>query len=168
MKNKGHSFKRRQYLIKPGFQLRFMLYWSGFLLVGFAVMYLSNYLYFDSVYQMGYELDLDESHPYFAFIDQQKIILRNIYLALSAISFTVVMIAGLFLSHKIAGPIYRIEKYMQSVANGNERPEPVHLRKGDFFPEIEGIVNHTITHYEDIPQKLESQKAELVHDKKHT
>jgi len=165
MKKDGQLFKRRQYLINPGFQLRFMLYWAGFILIGFAVMYLSNYLYFDSVYQMGYELDLDESHPYFAFIDQQKVILRNIYLALSAISFTVVMVAGLFLSHKIAGPIYRIERYMEGVANGHEKPAPVHLRQGDFFPEIEGIVNHTIKHYEDILKRLESQKAEILRNK---
>lgn len=141
-------FRRRTFLINPGFQLRFMLYVVAFVLIGFGVMYVGNYYYLSAVYEMGRELDLDSSHPYFEFIDMQKLLLQKVYLGVSAASFAVIMTSGLFLSHRIAGPIYRIVSYMDEVVSGKTNMRPVKLREGDFFPEIADALNKVIDYYE--------------------
>jgi hypothetical protein len=136
-------------LINPGFQLRFMAYMTLASIISISVFYFANTLYFNAVYEMGNELGLDSTHPYFAFIDTQKALLLRIYILLSAVSFALLMAFGLLISHRIAGPIYRVEKYMQSIADGECDFEPVHLRRGDFFPEIENIVNASIQRLHD-------------------
>ncbi|MEE4661604.1 MAG: hypothetical protein V2J89_14125 [Halieaceae bacterium] len=118
-------------------------------LFSISVFYFVNTFYFNAVYAMGNELGLDSTHPYFAFIETQRALLLRIYVLLSAVSFTLLMVFGLFISHRIAGPIYRVEKYMQSIADGERELEPVRLRRGDFFPEIENIVNASIKRLRD-------------------
>ena len=140
-------FKRRQYLVNPGFQLRLMAYMAVAVLLALAVMYVSNDLYFDSLIEQGEEIGLTRDHPYYEFIEAQRARLDFMYFIVTAVVFTGLMIFGLFMSHRIAGPIYRIESYLQKVAAGEEKMAPVRLRDGDFFPEIAGIVNSVIDHF---------------------
>ncbi|MEM0955931.1 MAG: hypothetical protein AAGI24_17450 [Pseudomonadota bacterium] len=136
--------KRKHWLINPAFQLRFMAYMSLASLISISVFYFANTIYFDAVYAMGHELGLDPDHPYFSFIEDQQTLLLRIFVLLSLVAFTLLMGFSLLLSHRIAGPIYRIERYMEAVAQGSTNIQPVHLRQGDFFPEIASIVNATI------------------------
>ncbi len=148
-----NHYKRTKLLVNPAFQLRFMAYMSLASLVSISVFYLASSLYFDAVYEMGYELGLDADHPYFSFIDDQRQLLLKIFVSLALVAFTLLMVFSLYLSHRIAGPIYRIEHYMEAVASGHEELGPVHLRQGDFFPEIASIVNatiHELRHHEEI------------------
>lgn len=142
------NYKRRQYLVNPAFQLRFMFYIAIALFLGLLTLYISNFYYYDLLISEGKEIGLDESHPYFEFIEDQRALLNKVFAAVSLLVFLSLMIFGLFLSHRIAGPIYRIERYLIEVAAGNESLAPVKLRDGDFFPEIAGIVNNTINHFE--------------------
>lgn len=48
----------------------------------------------------------------------------------------VVIASAAYLSHKIAGPIYGIRKYMRDVARGTIEPRTVRVRKADFFQEL--------------------------------
>lgn len=151
------KFKRRQYLVNPGFQLRFMLYISIAVSIGLIILYLSNYFYFDVLVSEGQELGLDPSHPYYEFIQDQRRLLNRTYLIVSMAVFIGLMIFGLFLSHRVAGPIYRIESYMKQVAKGENDLRPVRLRKGDFFPEIAGIVNDAIDQISNEENKREPE-----------
>lgn len=80
---------------------------------------------------------------------------------MTTIVFAGLMIFGLFISHRIAGPIYRIETYLQKVAAGEEKMAPVSLRDGDFFPELVGIVNSVIDHF----SQDSAQKTDGDHEK---
>jgi len=151
------KFKRRQYLVNPGFQLRFMLYLSIAVSIGLAILYLSNYFYFDVLSSEGRELGLDPSHPYYEFIQDQRRLLNRTYLIVSVAVFIGLMIFGLFLSHRVAGPIYRIESYLKQVTKGEVHLRPVTLRKGDFFPELADIVNDTIDHMSNEENKPEPE-----------
>jgi hypothetical protein len=149
MNSEKKHFVRKKLLVNPKFQLRLMLYLGLATLAGLLVMYISNDLYFDTLASQGEEIGLTRDHPYYAFIEEQRTRLDRVYLAVSVIVFTALMIFMLFLSHKIAGPIYRIETYLERVAAGDEHMAPVTLREGDFFPEIAGIVNNVIAHFSD-------------------
>lgn len=147
MNNQRPRWYRRQYLVNPGFQLRFMFYVASAVLLGFAVIYATNLWYLANLVAQGEELGLDPQHVYFEYVDQQRRMMNTAFLGVSTAVFALLMVGGLLLSHKIAGPIYRIERYTNDLLSGNASPHPVRLRKGDFFPEIETIVNGLISHY---------------------
>ncbi|MGB0691849.1 MAG: hypothetical protein ACPGPD_04000 [Pseudomonadales bacterium] len=147
MAHQKRPFKRRQYLINPGFQLKFMLYLALAVLAVLTVLYTSNYLYYDQLIAQGKDIGLNAQHPYFNFINEQRLLLNRVYFFTAAVAFVLLMVFGLFLSHRIAGPIYRLEKYMNQIRAGEEGLDPVRLRKGDFFPELADIVNGLVTYF---------------------
>jgi len=140
------KYKRRNYLINPEFQLRFMAYISIAVLAGLSVLYLSNLWYFDLLLDQGYELGLDPTHPYYVFIDDQRTLLHRTYASVSAIVFVLLMTFGLFLSHRIAGPVYRLKLQMQEIVAKNGDVRPVHLRSKDFFPEVADEMNEMLAY----------------------
>ena len=61
-----------------------------------------------------------------------------------------------FFSHKIAGPLYKLKKFLGEVRQGNPIGG-VYFRKGDYFPEIADEVNRTIAYLQDSPNNLLAQ-----------
>lgn len=57
--------------------------------------------------------------------------LSGILLIYTGIAF----IVCIFLTHKIAGPLYKLSNFLKKVANG-DRPEELYFRRGDNFPEL--------------------------------
>lgn len=149
MTTQQRKWKRRNYLINPGFQLRFMFYIACGMLMGFAVIYVTNLWYLNMLIEQGRELGLDPGHVYFEFIDQQRRLMNIAFLVVCSAVFAALMVAGLLLSHKIAGPVYRVQMYSRQVISGNLPPYKVSFRKGDFFPELATMVNDLVAHYED-------------------
>jgi sensor histidine kinase YesM len=72
------------------------------------------------------------------------VILLLIQLALMGIVFAV----SIFISHKIAGPIYKLKKYLNDVTSGNTNEE-LFFRSGDYFKEIATDVNEFVEHFKD-------------------
>lgn len=50
---------------------------------------------------------------------------------------------GIRVSHKVYGPIYRLKKSLQAIADG-EPPAPVRLRKGDELQDLAQALNDTL------------------------
>ena len=61
-----------------------------------------------------------------------------------------------FFSHKIAGPLYKLQKHLRLLREG-EHPGKLFFRKGDYFPELADDINETFDHMED------SYKSDLVY-----
>lgn len=55
----------------------------------------------------------------------------------------ILIVAGIVTTHRIAGPVYRIEKDIDRVLSG-ERGVRVHFRQKDSFPELAGKVNRLL------------------------
>ena len=141
-------YKRRNYMINPRFQLRFMAYVVLAVLLSLTALYLSNAYYFDGLVAQGEDIGLDPSHPYYELIQQQRKRLMQTYLVVSLVVFILLISSALLLSHRIAGPLYHIARVMKLIiaqGSGNAR---VHLRKGDFFIELEDVVNELISYFE--------------------
>ena len=50
------------------------------------------------------------------------------------------MVISAFLSHKMAGPVYRFEQVCKAIAKG-DFSQRVHLRRGDQFTELQDDFN---------------------------
>ena len=138
--------KRARFLVLPSFQLKFMAYivmFSGF---GLSVLYASNLFYFDRLISEGQAMGLAPDHVYFQFIEQQKSLLQSVFLTVSAIVFGGLIIAGLYMSHRIAGPVYRIQMYLQDFYETGDPGKQLKFRDRDFFPEIAELVNALVEH----------------------
>ena len=140
--------KRNRFLVLPAFQIRFMTYIICFAVFGIAVLYASIYFYFERLVVQGQELGLAPDHVYFEFIENQKSLLNMTFFSVSVIVFGGLLVAGLALSHKIAGPVYRIQFYLQSLYSEGKTPGKLKFRDGDFFPEVAELVNGLVEHYE--------------------
>jgi methyl-accepting chemotaxis protein len=75
--------------------------------------------------------------------------LRRMYSALPPILLNdlvimvLLIIMGIFMTHRIAGPVYRVQKDIERVLDG-EKGVRVKFRKGDSFPELAEKVNSLI------------------------
>ena len=66
-----------------------------------------------------------------------------IFLSIFQVGYTIlVFVVSIFISHKIAGPIYKLVKYMKGIRNG-ENLGQLFFRKGDYFPELAEEFNET-------------------------
>ncbi len=118
---------RRKYWINPGFQLKycFVLFGVGFGLSLIAGVF--SYTYF--------RVTLGEM----AFGDV-RVIDKYVYpylitFSILAVTFSVGMFAvGRIISHRIAGPLYAFEKYMEDVLEGRDRE--FKLRESDEFKNL--------------------------------
>ncbi|MBT4159682.1 MAG: methyl-accepting chemotaxis protein [Gammaproteobacteria bacterium] len=136
--------KRRNYLVNPSFQLPFLFYLSFAIMFGLFVIYLSNLWYFETIISQGREIGLDPDHPYYLFIEDQRILLKKTYLIVCTVTFVALMVLGLLLSHHIAGPLHCIKNHMIRISQGEFDIQPVRLRNRDFFVDVADCLNEMV------------------------
>lgn len=56
----------------------------------------------------------------------------------------VVPILSIFVSHKIAGPLFRFEKTLRDAINSDGPIPPIHLRKGDELQSLADLINQLL------------------------
>ena len=144
--------QRKVFLINPGFQLR-VLGWMGALCaLVLAVSYGASWYFFHKFELQGMALGLPANHVFFEFLDGQRREMNYIFLGSGAVIAVLVSVVGVLMSHRIAGPMYRLKKHMRMVADG-ETTENVKFRKGDFFPEIADGYNEQMERFRKLAKK---------------
>lgn len=141
-----YLFRGKIYLINPHFQYRFMawvLAWATFSLV---VFFLSNYFFFDQMISKGKEMGLSANHAYFMLINDQKVHMAKIYLIASSIITVSITFWGLFFSHRIAGPMFRLHRtFAEATREGCDIDSPIKFRETDFFAEVPESINEYLS-----------------------
>lgn len=127
------TYKRRKKLIKPRFQLKVALAGLGIsvvavlllmIMVNEALMEFASKGWVDAAALEG---------------EWMSILLRKLLIALVfLVPLTLAM--GILMTHKIAGPIYRFEMFLNAVMAG-QHPEPCRLRDGDEFKDFCELLN---------------------------
>lgn len=65
-------------------------------------------------------------------------------LASGLIFMVVIPILSIFVSHKIAGPLFRFEKTLRDAVNSEGPVPPIHLRKGDELQSLADLINQLL------------------------
>jgi nitrogen fixation/metabolism regulation signal transduction histidine kinase len=68
-------------------------------------------------------------------------LLTTTYIVIPEIA--LIVLWGLFFSHRLAGPLFSMSRKLKEIANGGA-PEPVRLRKGDLLPDFADQLNEAI------------------------
>jgi methyl-accepting chemotaxis protein len=146
------KFRRRQYIVSAKFQLK---YTGVILLLMFLTAAMSSYVvYYTSMMMMGEKLA--NVYPQGQLVHIVKMVNLRLLLSLLFVTPLVAMI-GIYLSHKIAGPIFRMERFLNSMASGDVATH-LTLRKGD---ELTGLADGINKVCESIKTSFVDQKGRL-------
>lgn len=125
--------RRRTYLIKTGLQLRYMgIIISTMLLVAFGVGWT---IYHTSWSRIANTEDLTIDKLAGIFDAVNSILMKWI-----VVFILVIAILSIFVSHKIAGPVYRLEETARKIASGDLTYQ-IHLRHGDELQDLQEAFN---------------------------
>lgn len=144
MRVKLAAYKRTIFVINPKFQYKFSLFICSIVLIGSLIYPVTIFDLYNKIIAMQplNQADLEANRNYLF------VLLSVIQLAFMGIVFVV----SIFLSHKIAGPMYKLKNHLQSIREGGE-VKPIFFRNGDNFHEIAEEVNLLMDH-------LSSQREE--------
>jgi len=146
------KFKRKQYLIHKKFQLKYVGLILALMILTAALC--SYVVYYTSMISLGEKLA--NVYPQGRLVSIVKIV--NFRIMLSVLLITpLVVLTGIFLSHKIAGPIYRMESFLKSMSAGDLTGRIV-LRKGD---ELNNLAEGINSLNDELRSSFILQKAEM-------
>ncbi|OFZ49100.1 MAG: hypothetical protein A2381_16000 [Bdellovibrionales bacterium RIFOXYB1_FULL_37_110] len=138
--NKKEFSVRTKYLINPSFQITFIIYFLIIGVIALMIFYSSNLYFFKTLASEGIQLELPSDHVYFELLASQKHLMNKIFMITSAIFFILISLLGIFISHRIAGPIYKMTKTLNSFQGVDDLRE-IQFRKRDFFKELADSFN---------------------------
>jgi hypothetical protein len=127
---------RKQFLINKEFQLKFIFFMITLAVVTLLANFFVFQSYFKDFMKLADESGLAANHPFRDLITYQKQTFNQWFLYIALFNFIVITVCGLWMSHKIAGPIYRIVQSLR-----NQVKMPIKTRKGDYFPELPDAIN---------------------------
>ena len=134
---------KRKFLIMPSFQLQ--LIFSNIVVI-FCVLIVVIYQSaraIDELTTKGTKEGFAPDHPYFRFIRELS---GSFYLHIM-VAFVAGMIVSwlltLFISHRFAGPIYRLRTYFEGLAGGDTLRD-ISFRKTDFLSDFAVVINQAL------------------------
>lgn len=125
-------------LINSNFQLRLIGYFVTLFLITTGTLYSTTFLFFWNLKQKGLKVGIPENHVYYQFLNNQKHDLDMLFIGLAVVNLIILLVTGFIISHRIAGPLYKMKKFLQDPA----KQPAVQLRQGDFFQDLMPVLNN--------------------------
>ena len=137
-KKPARDYVRRELISNPSVQFRII-----FVFALLAILYatLNYYISTHTLEAFGQDV-LDLPLPSAERVDagillDQRLRMLDIQLAMfTFLSVTMLLMGGVYLSHRIGGPMFQLSNYLKRVTSGEEPPRRVTFRKPDFFHEV--------------------------------
>jgi len=149
----SYPWKRRKYYIH-GIQKKYALLTLGILTV--YTFILSVNLFIPPSLKLKADVPLEEQIEAAA----QFIALSDLLWPAVLISIPTFMVLSIFVTHRLAGPIYRIEQSLKQMAAGDLNFH-VRFRSGDDLQELGDLINQTIQRQRDLLQTVKSVHHKL-------
>ena len=128
---KGSVGYRRRYFIKSTFQLKMILQFIFILVLAGFILGFELYIFTSN------ELDTKLFNAHMRIINTWDILLPTIILTLISVFILVSLITVytvIYLSHKIAGPLYKFEKVSEEIGKGNFKVNAKLRKKDELLP----------------------------------
>ncbi len=133
-------YKRKQYIVDKPFQFKYLFYVltmmiSTVIIVSFTIFFVT----WDKIIKEFFYIPDAAKKLADIFISTSQILIVPVLILIAIFS-----IIAIFFSHKIAGPIYRVEKIAEELKNGNLNIK-VRFRKGDELQHLATALNNMIS-----------------------
>jgi len=131
---------RVNYLINPPFQWM-IIRWSLLVsLLNSLVFILACRAFFQRLIVAGIQLNLPADAPYFQVLMGEKARLVLIFGLTTFISICMILGFGIYLSHRVAGPVFNLRRYLTENDPNGPLPD-LKFRKHDFFQDLAADFN---------------------------
>jgi methyl-accepting chemotaxis protein len=149
------KYRRSKFLVKKGLQFRYM--WVIVITMLFMTMISSWIIYFTiwSGISSGDLKTAADLANIFDKVNHDLMVWIPIFIALIAF-------ASIFVSHRIAGPIYRFEESAKMIAEGDLSLK-IHLRKGDELKDLANTFNTMTEKLEKIVKNDRKVISKIIH-----
>lgn len=153
-----HDYKRKQYFIKKDYQFRFVMKFCLVVLVGAIISTGVLFLLSQGTLTSSFENSrLIIKNTSIAILP--AVILTNIITIVLVSMATIVVV--LLISHKIAGPMFRFEKELKEIGQG-DLTKKITLRKKDQITDMAGSLNNMTARLHDKVLAIQSEVGKLV------
>ncbi|MFQ5559240.1 MAG: hypothetical protein ACE5FU_01460 [Nitrospinota bacterium] len=132
--------KRKIFLINKKFQLSILAYFAFVSLILILIFYISHIYLFGSLKLQIYAKKITDQRDLFILMEQFSSNMNLVFIFTALIAIAVTCISGIYISHRIAGPLYRFGLFLKAKEPFLSLKE-MHFRKHDFFPELEESFN---------------------------
>ncbi|MAF78480.1 MAG: hypothetical protein CME63_16595 [Halobacteriovoraceae bacterium] len=157
--------RRKSFLINPKFQINVISKVVVLALVNNLIFFSAVRYFFLDLKDTALKIGLPKGHIFFTFIESQYQDLTWLILIASLLSFLLIVFFGIIISHKIAGPLYRLSQDLLSMSKGSKLRQII-FRKGDYFQELKFSVNQFILerteHNADLKKGNPSHEGEVT------
>ena len=119
--------------------MKFIGYFIGLFIISSMCFYSAIYLFFYNLKSKALAIGVPKGHVFFLYIDNQQYDLNQFLIYLVIVNFLLLLIVGIAISHRVAGPLYKMRNYLTSIQADSE---DFKLRQKDFFKELEPVVNN--------------------------
>jgi methyl-accepting chemotaxis protein len=148
------SYQRRNFYIDKKFQTKFIVkFWlvaaTGSLFVVAAVYWLARNT--TTIGIMDGRVAVHTTAEYLL-----PLMLQTVAIELAIVSFFTIIMT-LFISHKIAGPLYRLTTTLKDLGDGNLKP--MHLRQGDQLQAVASSYNEALEKLNDKVKKIKNSSS---------
>jgi hypothetical protein len=133
--------KIRNFFIYPQFQTRLIIIIMAISLLAPVIILSFQIFSFNQQIKNGQMMNLSETHPYFTIYYQFREQSIYAFSIAVAVSFACAFLIGLVVSHRVAGPLVKLRKHLETVGENPGKDEPLKFREGDFFRELADAYN---------------------------
>jgi len=144
--------KRHILLIDKKFQFSLLGFFLFLSLTAIIIFYLSNAYFLNTFKEQFNAGGLLTEKDMFEFVEDYTIFMDKIFFLTSLFLILSITISGLYLTSRIAGPIYHLTKYLYETKS-LEGIKPLESRMNDFFPELIYAFNIFLTNIQKDPNK---------------
>lgn len=134
------AYRRSIFLINKKFQLRFALYVCSWLFALSLIYPLIIHNLFDFFVRSA---ALDPMGPALTRLEETRGQMLWLLVLLQLLFLGVTFLISVFMSHRIAGPLYKLRKFFEEARNGNFRQQ-LFFRKNDHFHELADDYNDMV------------------------
>lgn len=127
---------RKKWVIIPSFQYHFMNRLFIMFVMVVCLFSAQSINYFYEMKKMGVIAGFPDDHTYYAFINK---VISNY---MTSFTITIVLASlifygyGLYMSNKIAGPIFSLNRGLKNRLDGSNPNEPIRVRNDDYFQDL--------------------------------
>jgi len=143
-------YRRSFRIIRPRFQFKFILSFLGISALGLLLQYL---VFARLMSEVALGLPSDSA----LMLDDLARQLTQVLLVSFGLLLPITIVIGVLVTHRIAGPLHRLETHLRAVIDGKTRDD-CRLRSGDELQELCELINQaTAAHREMAPKLLSTE-----------
>ena len=143
---------RKRYFVNFRVQLPLILGANVLALISVAMIVTLNAYTQAHLQNYMFALNLPPDHPFSGVLAQREAEYARMCVLIGFIQFALFNLIAVILSHRIAGPLYRLERHLLEVGEGQE-PRDVKFRKGDLYQHLADACNKVMARLRESPTK---------------